>query len=267
MLELAKLASPNGVPKFEKIMDRTSNQDSLAARIFGFVVELLGRRCATYSRYGTPPFCYVGSLGSNEQKQHEARSQMVLELRWLLQLESSSSAAEGQNLAWDLRLTFDTCTRLACMCQWNGFSEKASALLRTMLCTLPDSKCVEDSHQVVRLAQRAQGNEKLTLGAVQYICQTSKVFSSRDLKHGPQVTYHAFHDQFNGAKPVPTCEFHASKHKLPKLFGNILGKRDWIALTEPNLANSAAAWAWFRHYMNAKLSSDAIMLKAWSNIF
>lgn len=262
--ELAKMVSPNGVPKFEKLMNHASDQDSLASKIFGFSVELLGLRCATYSRYCTPPFCYVGSLDDDPLQQVQARRLMVSDLQWLLRLEGSSSAAEGQNLASDLRLTLDACTRLACMCQWNNLQETASALLRTMLCTLPDSKCVEDSHQVVRVAQRASGNEKLTCRAVQYLCQTSKIFSSRDLKHGPAVTYDTFHDQFHGTKPVPNDDFNASKHKLEKLFGNILAKRDWIAMSEPNLANSAAAWTWSRHYASAKLSLQGIFLKDWS---
>ena len=187
---------------------------------------------------------------------------MISDLSSLLHLEAST-IDQGQNLAEDLRLTLDACSRLASMLLWNGHHEKSKDLLKTLLVTIPDSKCIEDCHQVVRIAQRNRGQEKVTLSAVQYLIENSKVLSQRDLPHGAEVTYDVFHDKFRGAKPMPKLEYLAAKHKLHKVFGNIMGHRSWIALSEPNLAASAAGWEWFRYYVKEKLAQSAIMLKDW----
>ena len=117
--------------------------------------------------------------------------------------------------------------------------------------------------QVVRVAQRNRGNEQVTVLAVQYLIETSKVLSQRDLPHGPEVTYDVFHERFRGTKPMPNSEYLASKHKLDKVFGNTMGKRDWVALSEPDLAASAAGWEWLRYYVKEKLDESAVMLKDW----
>ena len=258
--ELAQFLSPFGWCKFDKVMNAVLDPDKVAKKIFSFVTQLLARRCASLSKHSSPPYCYVGLLDNDVANAQAARDLMISDLTSILHLEVSM-ADQGQNLAADLRLTLDACSRLASMLLWNGHHEKSKSLLKVLLATIPDSKCIEDCHQVVRVAQRNRGQEKLTLPAVQYLIETSKVLSQRDLPHGAQVTYDAFHERFRGTKPMPHSEYLASKHKLDKVFGNIMGKRDWVALSEPNLAASAAGWEWFRYYVKEKLAQSAVMLK------
>ena len=258
--ELAQFLSPIGWSNFEKLMDRVLDQTRVAEKIFSFVTQLLGRRCASLSKDSSPPHCYVGLLGDDLASARAAGDLMISDLTSLLHLESSP-IDQGQNLAADLRLTLDACSRLASMLLWNGLHEKSKALLKVLLSTIPDSKCIEDCHQVVRVARRNRRSEKVTLPVVQYLIQTSKVLSQRGLPHGAQVTYDAFPERFRGQKPLPKTEYLASKHKLDKVFGNIMGKRDWVALSEPNLAASAAGWEWFRYYVKEKLARSAVMLK------
>ena len=260
--ELAELLSPRGWSKFNKLMISVLNPDGVAKKIFSFVTQLLGRRCASLSRHSSPPYCYVGLLGSDMASARAAGDLMISDLTALLHLEVSTMD-QAQNLAADLRLTLDACSRLASMLLWDGHHEKSKALLKALLVTIPDSKCIEDCHQVVRVAQKNRGNEKMTQPAVQYLIENSKVLSQRDLQHGPEVTYDVFHDRFRGLKPMPRSEYLASKHKLDKVFRNIMGKRQWIALSEPNLAASAAAWEWLRYHAKEKLVESAVMLKDW----
>ena len=140
--ELAQFLSPLGWSKFEKLMNAVSNPDGVAKKIFSFVTQLLGRRCASLSRHSSPPYCYVGLLGNDMASARAAGDLMISDPTPLLHLEVSTTDQE-QNLAADLRLTPDACSRLASMLL---FHEKSKALLKVLLVTIPGSKCIQDCH-------------------------------------------------------------------------------------------------------------------------
>lgn len=258
--ELAGFLNPIGANSFSALFYSTFDENSLASQIVTYVVQLLSQRAGSLSKHCSPPECYAGFLGPDEISQL-AGQQMRNDLKWLLTLEMST-APEASNLASDCRLSCDAPTRLALFLKSQHMNHQCKLVLTALLKTLPDAKIVEDCHQVVRTAQKSRGNEKLTTTTVQALIQNSKVLTSRRLKHGSKITRETFMTDYPRAKKIIVNKiFNARSHKLPKSFGDILARRDWASLTEPNLVQSAAGWQWLRHYMDQRLAESGVQLQ------
>ena len=246
---------------FCQLMDRCRNEDQLSAKAVSYLLELLSLRCGSLSKFGSPPECYAAMLSGDEGQVQATSQAMTKDLRWLLLLETSN-APEAQNLAADCRMSCDSACRLAMFLNEQGMHPECKRIMKALLETLPDSKIVEDCHQVARTAQKSRGNEKLTSQSLQGILLSSEVFASRDLEHRAAIDRNVFMAEFPATKAMQVNKaLHASSHRLPKQFSAIMDKKLWPTLSEPNLIQSASAWEWLRHYMSNKLSQSGIKLQ------
>ena len=110
-------------------------------------------------------------------------------------------------------------------------------ILRALLEILPDTKIVEDCHQVARTAQKSRGNEKLTSQSLQGLLLSSEVFASRGLDHRAAIDKTAFMAAFPTSKAAVNQMFIASNHRLPKKFSQIMNKKLWPTWVNPTLSN------------------------------
>lgn len=260
LLALARLINPNGAQAFSVLFNMSTN-DKLPLTIWNLLLELLSQRVGSLSKHCSPPECYAGYFASDPHKVSSAKENMVNDLKYLLKLETSN--AEGaQNLAADCRLTCDSTTRLALFLNSKGMRTQCDLVLKSMLLTLPDAKIVEDSHQVVRTAQRSNANERMKTTTVQSLLQNSKVLSSRELKHGAQLDRETFVGEFGRTGKLSYKEvFSCHGHRLPEVFGDIMAPKKWPTLSEPNLVQSAAAWKWLRHYIENRCSASGMKIQ------
>ena len=260
LCQMASLLSPGDT--FCQLMARCRNEDKFSAKTVSYLLELLSLRCGSLSKFGSPPECYARMLSGDDGQVQATSEAMVQDLKWLLLLEKST-APEAQNLAADCTMSCDSACRLALFLNEQGMYPECKRILRALLEILPDSKIVEDCHQVARTAQKSRGNEKLTAQSLQGLLLSSEVFASRGLDHRAAINKAVFMAAFPTSKAAVNRMFKASNHRLPKKFSQIMNKKLWPTLSEPNLIQSAAAWEWLRHYMSNKLSQSGVKLKDW----
>ena len=133
--------------------------------------------------------------------------------------------------------------------------------MRLIMGGLSDNKCIEDIHRDIRKKQKAGPHQKLSLFRVQKIVSDCKVIDERQWRHSAQVDREAFTANFRGCPSFSAKKLaNAKANRLPQHFSRILGKgKLWKTLSERNLVQSAAAWAWTREYKSQMLSNKNIM--------
>ena len=241
---LANLISANNssLDNFAYVVQRSSNESRMADKVTKYVIFLLGKRAGTLSKHDSPPHCYAGALSDDRAISSQALEWMLYDWKLLVSCESSERVQAA--LVTDLQLLLDPPTRLALVLNFTGATEEALRYLRTMFKCLPDSKCVEDARQVIRLAQKARGrSEKLNAVSIQHLMHSSKVLSSRDLRDAGKFDRAEFLEKFPKVRPCGkyAMVFKGRSHKLPKRFSEILSnKRQWPAVSETNLLRSCA---------------------------
>ena len=150
-------------------------------------LELLANRCATFSKYGSPPECYSKVLSAPGPDSINAMKLMKAD--WLcLQGVECSGVPKASMLAADLRLTFDPCVRYtALQFQSHGWRVSYQAgrdLLQFLTATFPESKIVEACHQLLRTATGPKANQKLSGTCVQCTAAADKLRHTGVSGHG-----------------------------------------------------------------------------------
>ena len=270
---LQEIASFTGdsLQKLQWIADRCVDQQDLAERTFKHSAKLLTERAASLSRHGAPPFCYAELLTTEDNSDQIRRDTMddVLKNDWqLLMALEMAHLKSAQDLVKDMRLTFDAVCRLMChYFETSGYNIEDGnglALLKLMIGTLPDSKIVEDIHKSVRIHQKKAGsNQRMTKACIQSLVQNTKVIEERGWNHTPAITKEFFLERWSTTSDSFKANYlcNPSRHKLDPLFSMIMGRKNWATMSEPTLTNSAAAWAWARHYQQNQLKVMNVRLQ------
>ena len=237
-------------------------------KVMDYGLELLANRCATFSKYGSPPECYSKVL--SDPVPDSINAMKLMKADWLcLQGVECSGVPKASVLAADLRLTFDPCMRYTALQfqshGWRVTYQEGRDLLQFLTATFPDSKIVEDCHQLLRTATGPKAHQKLAGTCVQQLLTNSDILECRGMPHPARLTRDKFLRYWHKAKDDfrPNPEFVAARHKLPKEMSKVLDLKTWDTISEQHLVNSAAAWSFLRYYSENHLSTQNVKLKAW----
>jgi hypothetical protein len=136
-------------------------------------------------------------------------------------------------------------------------------LLKGMLWTMADNKSVEDTHGTLRLDARANSNKKLARNRLQHLVNTSGVFEARGVHHRAAVPKSEFVRHFKTLKFKPMASrYRSCRHKLPRSWSKILGKKTWPTLNEESTNRTAAAWAWLHEYIARRRAGNRVDVNA-----
>ena len=126
-------------------------------------------------------------------------------------------------------------------------SRAGRSVLATMIITLPDSRCVEETHQHLRDLQRHSRSlvsAKITRARA---CVFSGVLEGRGINH-ERVTKSEFVIAFKQKVPRMAKRFLARSHKLSAKWADIMSKRDWQSQSPESFRGALAAWHWCREW-------------------
>ena len=171
-------------------------------------------------------------------------------------------------LSADLELTFDPCMRYTALqfqsVGWRVNYQVGRDLLRFLTATFPDSKIVEDCHQLLRTATGPKANQKLSGTCIQQLLTNSDILECRGMAHPAKLSKEKFVRHWHKAKDDfrPHPEFVAGLHKLPKEMSKVLSVKTWDTVSEQQLVISAAVWSFLRYYCQNNLSTQDVRLKA-----
>ena len=125
--------------------------------------------------------------------------------QWLLLLEEQRAAVahvkrEKIDLLEDLTILVDPCVRVMFMAfeeaNFHHRSPGGIHFLSGLLNVLPDSKIVEDAHGVLRVANKALKNRRMTNTEMQNCLRQSPILGSRDIDQKARVTKEVFCEKF-----------------------------------------------------------------------
>lgn len=124
-----------------------------------FTLRLAANRCFSNSTHDVPPFCYAPLFSADAASKQRVMSQMRLHSTILFGLENiASTSPAAASLLRDLEELMCPAVRVLYLCferdKWRPSSPSGKRVLSTMLSVLPDTKCVEDTHQHLRDLQR-----------------------------------------------------------------------------------------------------------------
>ena len=276
--DTAALLGSSNAHSWEALFEYTSDASGLANNILQYLVRLLGQRASSFAKHSCPPECFAGVLAGDEslglssdaqsrQVSLSAMKKMRQMSKLLWGVETSLASCSAQ-LSEDLRITFDTPTRLCAMCfeqsSWRPESQNGRNVLKSMLFCFSDTKIIEDIHQSLRGASGARKNQRMTPTSVQVTSQLSPVLEERGIPHPARIDRDEFLRRWPGTSPnvLKRGDFRAKSHKLPKFFSKILLPKSWTAMTETSLGRSAAAWSWVCYYSEAKLAQSGVRIQA-----
>ena len=267
LLKLASLVGSDNFSELQWLVNDVEDNDSFADTFLGYLLQCLGQRCGTFTKFCSPPFAWAHALSEDDALRTAAMTSMKTDWRRLLLLECSEAPLASQ-LGQDLRLTFGSPERLLVQIvesvNWDlRRAPNAVELLLQLLGGFADSKIVEDIHQRLRNATNTKANEKLNGSAIQTILQGSDVLERRGIPHPCALSKEDFLALWSRTRDdfKPRVDFKASRHKLPKEFSRILGEKTWPTLSEEQLTKSAAGWAWLRHYLDTRLSDHGFQIQ------
>ena len=242
--------------------------ETFITKVMDYGFEMLANRCATFSKYGSPPECYTQVLSGPSP--HAINAMKLMKTDWLcLQSLECSGAPKARMLSADLRLTFDPCMHYTALqfqsVGWRLNYQAGLDLLRFLTATFPDSKIVEDCHQLLRTATGPKAHQKLTGTCIQQLLTNSDILECRDMAHPAKLSREKFLRYWHKAKDDfrANPEFVAAHHKLPKEMSKVLAAKTWDTISEQQLVVSAAAWSFLRYYSQNNLSTQNVKLKAW----
>ena len=242
---------------------------SFTSMLHFYVMSLLNTRARSLAKYNSPPECYAGLCG--EDRETRATALELLKSDWRsLRLLEMSEGRWPQELAADLRDSVSKPMRLCVQLYETNQLSEASSLLSALLKVLPDTKLIEDIHQVLRTEAEANANQKLRPREIFSLVQTSSALESRKIKHPAALDKESFMSRWatTSSHYSASAVFNSGSEKLPKFFSGILSnKRTWRALSEEAISTSAAAWHWIRLFVKHGMASKGFTIKETSTCF
>lgn len=250
---------------FDSIAQVSEDVQAMAELAGDYGLKVLGNRCSSFAeKYSSPPMCYVEILSDDVGKQQEALTLFRRDWQRLKALEASTVPC-AQDLARDLRTTFDTTVRFMAQVfeahSWT-ICDEGLELMSLLAGGFSDTKIIEDAHQSLRVATGPKATKSLAGTCVQEVLQASRILEERRVAHPCQITYQNFLDSWHRTRPdFHRNDFRASKHCLPKPFSKILGPKTWPTLSEIELSRSSSGWRFLRKYVNENLSQHGVKLQ------
>ena len=226
---------------------------------WNYVIELMGHRSRTMSKFSVGAEGYARLLGSDGVAADEAKRLMLSDWKCLWGMESSVGSGP-KDLAGDMGDAISKPVRLAMQLQETGCDAAAREILLSLLVRLPDSKLVEDLHQRLRTEAKANAQQSLQPRELQGLVQTSNALESRDIGHPARLTKDIF---LRGWKTTVSDynfkkSFDSGTVKLPEFFAQLMAPKKWRTLSEETLSFSSGAWAWARFYVFRSLKDQGV---------
>ena len=251
-----------------KFMGIRLGESEEATKALSLTLHIVQNRMWTMTKHSLPPDSYANVASPSVHVADGACVTMKTEHQNLLVLEDVRHTNAAAQALWEdmasvakskpLRALFE----FFCRDKYNRRSIAGTHLLKGMLWTIADNKSCEDTHGTLRLDARANSNKKIQRNRLQYLVSTSGVFEARGVPHRPGVSKQDFIDHFKVLKPKAVAsEFRRCKHKLPKSWSKILGKK-WPTLNEEWANKAAAAWAWLHEYLRRRRAGNPVSLGA-----
>ena len=156
--------------------------------VLEFALRLAANRSWSNLVYETPPYIYSGIFSSRETRKATDMRQMRADAKLLFDLESISHASpSARTLLGIIEDVFCPAVRVLLLAferdHFRSSSRAGRSVLATMIITLPDSRCVEETHQHLRDLQRHSRSlvsAKITRARA---CVFSGVLEGRGINH------------------------------------------------------------------------------------
>jgi uncharacterized protein (DUF1499 family) len=262
---LAKVLSDvEQITKVNKYMehlgaDSPCNMDSFVDQLYFYVLSLLEKRACSASKMNCGPEAYAGLLSHDAEQAQRALDLMMSDWKALVLLEQSQT---NQLIAGDLRIAIPPVMRVIFQLCEQGFHDQARELLKPILVTFPDTKCIEDIHGVIRNDARLNINKRQTFAQVQRCILGSSALESREVPHPVALTKNVFKRRWKRTRGGLSwkVQFNAKAEKLPRKHSVLLGEKKWQTISEDTLQRSSAAWQVVRFYMKFNLRQRRLAL-------
>ena len=245
-------------------MDVPPAQSVIAGRIVSVVWNLLAHRSwSLAARHHGPPQSYIGLLSSRHLRQRSAMQLVEQEWKALALLEQRRLTWAPAKRLWDdlqyarlrpLRLFWALCES----CNYNYEAcGSAKSLLRGMLEVWPDNKIVEDCHNVVKADTLKTRCSKRNSERQSDVMVHSGILETRNVKHTSRVTKQAWLSRggpLHQRRATTNSSIgdrqrhrhYSQRHRLPKRWSELMGKKVWGTCTEANHRKCLAAWHWYQ---------------------
>ena len=185
--------------------DSPCNMDSFVDQLYFYVLSLLEKRACSASKMNCGPEAYAGLLSHDAEQAQRALDLMMSDWKALVLLEQSQT---NQLIAGDLRIAIPIPPVMRVIFQLceQGFHDQARELLKPILVTFPDTKCIEDIHGVIRNDARLNINKRQTFAQVQRCILGSSALESREVPHPVALTKNVFKRRWKRTRGGPLVE-------------------------------------------------------------
>lgn len=273
----AKLLAEAGLNPFGSVSDAYDGDDvKESGTLCEFVLRLVGNRCFSSMIHDCPPHCYASVLSKNAEARRVGMDRMKRHWGYVTSMENVAARNHSAaTIVDDLGELFPASVRLMFLLferdQWSAASGPGRAALETMLCGLPDTKCVEDTHQHLRDLQRRSRTLVSSKVARTRACYLSPVLDGRGIPHRTvdKDTYvRRFRAKRTSVKK-PDEMHYARRHILSQKWSSIMDTKDWLSTTPEGSRKSLAAWDWFCSWFfhcRQKQHSQVFMMNLTSSV-
>ena len=250
-------------------MDIHPGESDEATKALSLTLHIALNRMWTMSKHSLPPDCYATVTSASADIADHACATMKTHYQNLVVLEDARHTNAAAQALWaDLALVarskpIRALFEFFCRDMYDRKSFAGLHLLKGMLWTMADNKSCEDTHGTLRLDARANSNQKIQRNRLQLLINTSGVFEARGVPHRSGVTKRDFISKFKTLKTkAMASKYRSCRHKLPKSWSKILGKKKWPTLNEESTNRTAAAWAWLHEYLARRRTGNHVSLSA-----
>ena len=253
-----------------KYMEVPMGRSPCATKVHMLQWHIVKYRAWALSKHDCPPECYAPIGSTDLDKAQRSCESMKTHHRNVLMLEQRvHEVPAAEQLHKDMapivksvpiRLLLEFFARD----KYSRTSRAGRALLKGMLWTMCDNKCVEDVHHKLRIGAKQAANRRMSKTRIQDTIVSSEVFEGRGVRHKARVNRSTFVRCFRSIKARSFGSKHnASRHKLPKPWSKIMSPvKTWPSLTEDAINKSTAAWVWLHNYMQMRTQNPDLQISS-----
>ncbi len=269
--EIGIISAREGVDAAE---DTLAEQQRLCRKLGDYAVGLAGCRAWRLLQYRVvPPFRYAPVMSATPAVAAEALREMRADWSVLTrQLEPAATVHAAakelhEAIYWiqypPLRLPFMLFERDG----WRADSVAAQSFMRASLQVLPDSVCVEATHEKLRDNERRNKNLKSARLKRQVVCIGSGILEGRNIPHqATGVNELRRRPPKRGTRTRAT--FQPWTHRLGQEWLRLLqpGQKAWASPTPLRMREAMSAWAWALRFFKQDLVGSVPITAAWLSV-
>jgi hypothetical protein len=221
-------------------------------RLHDFAWRLVGERVGSLAaRHIVPPDCYAGVLQRSAQKANIQVQQLLIDAQNVYWLDRRRFGSARAKELWDdcWPLANKPVRLIYAFFERDGPGSLAGRkLLRGCVQTLADNKPTEELHHHCKMDAKHNGCKKQSAEHLQHLVLTSNVVETHGLRHAAKITKEVFRSNWANKHRFTYARrnHRAQRHKLPKEWSRIMGKKFWRSTSEIEGRIGASAWHWLQ---------------------